>query len=351
MHHKLLSLLVCISFLFTIQAQKTGSYVLVIHGGAGTILPSELTPEKEAAYKEGIKAALEKGYAILKNNGSSLDAVTEAVKTLEDNPLFNAGKGAVFTNAGTNEMDAAIMEGKTKAAGSVAGVRTIRNPITAARAVMEKSPHVMLTGSGAEQFAAENNCVIVEPSYFYTKERWDALQKVKAEDSIQKQVKQPGVLSKDSLLKKKVASTESPFYHNSRYGTVGAVALDQQGNLAAATSTGGMTNKKWGRVGDAPIIGAGTYADNNTCAVSCTGWGEFFIRVGVAKSISDQVKYAGTSVEKAAQNALDEVAALGGDGGLIALDSKGNYTMSFNTTGMYRGVIHQDGKIEIAIFK
>lgn len=344
--------LIFISFLylFATAAPAQDNFVLLVHGGAGTILPSEINPAKEAAYRDGLKAALEKGYAILKNNGTALDAVTEAVKTLEDNPLFNAGKGSVFTNAGTNEMDAAIMDGKTKAAGSVAGVRTIRNPVTAARAVMEKSPHVMLSGAGAEQFAAENNCVIVDTSYFYTKERWESLQKVKKEDSLRRQIHKPrNVL--DQKNKPQAANNESPFYHNSRYGTVGAVALDKAGNLAAATSTGGMTNKKWGRIGDAPIIGAGTYADNNTCAVSCTGWGEFFIRVGVAKTISDQVKYAHSPVATAAKNALDEVAALGGDGGLIAVDKNGNYTLPFNTAGMYRGVIHSNGEVEIAIFK
>jgi beta-aspartyl-peptidase (threonine type) len=334
---------------FYSSAIAQDNFILLVHGGAGTILASEMTPAKEAAYKAGLKLALEKGYAVLKNNGTALDAVTEAVKILEDNPLFNAGKGSVFTNAGTNEMDAAIMEGKTRAAGSVAGVKTIRNPITSARAVMEKSPHVLLTGTGAEQFAAENNCVIVEPSYFYTRERWDALLKVKTEDSIKGQIKKRSAIMKEN--NKPVAILETPFYHNSRFGTVGAVALDKSGNLAAATSTGGMTNKKWGRIGDAPIIGAGTYADNTTCAVSCTGWGEYFIRVGVAKSISDQLKYTGNTIEKAAQNALDEVAELGGDGGLIALDKKGNYTLSFNTAGMYRGVINARGEIEIGIFK
>jgi beta-aspartyl-peptidase (threonine type) len=334
---------------FYSSAIAQDNFILLVHGGAGTILASEMTPAKEAAYKAGLKLALEKGYAVLKNNGTALDAVTEAVKILEDNPLFNAGKGSVFTNAGTNEMDAAIMEGKTRAAGSVAGVKTIRNPITAARAVMEKSPHVLLTGTGAEQFAAENNCVIVDPSYFYTRERWDALLKVKTEDSIKGQIKKRSAIMKEK--NNPVAVLETPFYHNSRFGTVGAVALDKEGNLAAATSTGGMTNKKWGRIGDAPIIGAGTYADNNTCAVSCTGWGEYFIRVGVAKSISDQLKYTNNSMEKEALNALDEVAELGGDGGLIALDKKGNYTLSFNTTGMYRGVINARGEIEIAIFK
>lgn len=344
-------LLLCFTF-YTATAQKQHNFILVVHGGAGTILPSEVTADKEAAYKAGIQAALEKGYAVLKNNGTALDAVTEAVKVLEDNPLFNAGKGAVFTNAGTNEMDAAIMDGKTRAAGSVAGVKTIRNPITAARAVMEKSPHVMLAGTGAEQFAAENNCTIVDPSYFYTPERWEALQRVKMQDSINNQIKKRHAIMKDSSVQKgQIAVADTLFYHNSRFGTVGAVALDMSGNLAAATSTGGMTNKKWGRIGDAPIIGAGTYADNATCAVSCTGWGEYFIRVGVAKSISDQLKYTKATIATAAQNALDEVAGLGGDGGVIALDSNGNYTMRFNTAGMYRGVIMPGGRTEIAIFK
>jgi beta-aspartyl-peptidase (threonine type) len=342
-------MLLSLLFVYSNKISAQDNFILLVHGGAGTILQSEMTPEKEAAYKAGLKLALEKGYAILKANGSALDAVTEAVKTMEDNPLFNAGKGSVFTNAGTNEMDAAIMEGKTKSAGAVAGVKSIRNPITAARAVMEKSPHVLLTGTGAEQFAAENNCVIVDPSYFYTRERWDALLKVKAEDSINGQIKKRSAIMKEK--NKPVAILETPFYHNSRFGTVGAVALDMAGNLAAATSTGGMTNKKWGRIGDAPIIGAGTYADNNTCAVSCTGYGEYFIRAGVAKSISDQLKYTGNTIEKAAQNALDEVAALGGDGGLIAVDKKGNYSLPFNTTGMYRGVINSKGEVEIAIFR
>jgi L-asparaginase / beta-aspartyl-peptidase len=332
-------------------AQNNERFVLVIHGGAGTILQKNMTPEQEAAYKAGLTAALQKGYAVLKNNGSSLDAVTEAVKVLEDNPLFNAGKGAVFTNAGTNEMDAAIMDGKTKAAGSVAGVSTIKNPITAARAVMEKSEHVMLTGKGAEQFAAANNCVIVEPSYFFTQPRWDALQRVKAEDSSKMEIDHNKHQPIDSVKNLPMAYTESYEHHTSKFGTVGAVALDKMGNLAAATSTGGMTNKKWGRVGDAPIIGAGTYADNNTCAVSCTGWGEYFIRAVVAKSISDQLKYAALPIKTAAKNSLDEVAALGGDGGLIALDKNGNFTMPFNTDGMYRGSVKADGRIEIGIYK
>lgn len=223
---------------------------------------------------------------------------------------------------------------------------------------MEKSEHVMMAGKGAELFAAKNGCVAVPPSYFYTDARWQALQRVKKEDSLKTEPdhsvpkpKSSGMLQGGHADTPSLVYAESYEYHTSKFGTVGAVALDQQGNLAAATSTGGMTNKKWGRVGDAPIIGAGTYADNATCAVSCTGWGEYFIRVGVAKSISDQIKYAQTPIARAAQNALDEVAALGGDGGLVALDSKGNLTMSFNTEGMYRGYIKADGKIVVEIYR
>lgn len=353
-------LLLITNIFYSAQAQNANRYVLVVHGGAGTILKSQMTPEKEAAYTAGITEALKKGYAVLKKNGSSLDAVTEAVKSLEDNPLFNAGKGAVFTNAGTNEMDAAIMDGKTKAAGSVAGITTIKNPITAARTVMEKSEHVMMAGKGAEDFAAQNGCTVVPPSYFYTEARWQALLRVKAEDSTKTQLDHSAPAAVDSIKKSSfitnqpsanIAYTESYEHHISKFGTVGAVALDGKGNLAAATSTGGMTNKKWGRIGDAPIIGAGTYADNATCAISCTGWGEYFIRVGVAKSISDQVKYAHTPLLKAGQNSLDEVAELGGDGGLIAVDSKGNIAMPFNTEGMYRGYVKADGKIIVEIYK
>ena len=337
------AVLICFLCLHVLVSAQDKKPVLLIHGGAGTILKSQLTPEKEAAYTKGLADALQSGYAILQKGGSSLDAVSAAVQVLEDNPLFNAGKGAVFTNAGKNEMDAAIMNGKTLAAGSVAGVTTIKNPITAARAVMEKSEHVMLTGAGAEAFAKQAGCTIVDPAYFYTEERWKALQRVKAADSVK-------ALQSDSINKKKTALLTDAEYRKSKYGTVGAVALDKQGNLAAATSTGGMTNKKWGRVGDAPIIGCGTYADNSTCAVSCTGWGEYFIRAVVAKSISDQVKYAGLPVAKAAQNALDEVKRLGGDGGLIALDKNGAFTLPFNTEGMYRGYIDAAGKMVIEIF-
>jgi len=336
----------CIILLFvfnSVLGQNTPNpdqkFVLVIHGGAGTILKSQMSPEKEKAYQDGLKQALQEGYRILAAGGSSLNAVEAAVKILENNPLFNAGKGAVFTNEGKNEMDAAIMDGKTLAAGSVAGVTTIKNPITAARAVMEKSNHVMMTGSGAEKFAASVGIEIVDPSYFYTPERWKNLQDAKREDSL-----------------KAAANGKSSSYlfenKDYKFGTVGAVALDRYGNLAAATSTGGMTNKKYGRIGDAPIIGAGTYANNATCAVSCTGWGEYFIRLVVAKSISDMMEYKNISVKAAADEmVMKKVPALGGDGGLIVLDNKGNFSMPFNTEGMYRGYIKSDGSSEVKIYK
>ncbi len=336
------------SFAITLTAQTTGKkYVLVIHGGAGTILKSQMTPEKEKAYTDGLKEALEKGSAILQNGGSALDAVEASVKTLEDNPLFNAGKGAVFTNEGKNELDAAIMNGKTLEAGSVAGVKTIKNPVMAARAVMEKSPHVMMTGYGAEQFAKEQGIEIVDPSYFYTEERWKGLQRAKQEDSIQLQ-------KKDTV---KPAHAFSEFFYSpsgvgGKYGTVGAVALDQQGNLAAATSTGGMTNKKFGRVGDAPIIGAGTYANNKTVAISGTGWGEYFIRLVMAKTISDMMEFGKIKLKVAADEMImKRLPALGGDGGLIAVDKDGNIALPFCTEGMYRGYIKEGGKKVVEIYK
>ncbi len=368
MKHLLVLFLLAVSFQSFCQKNKV---VLVIHGGAGTILKSTMTAEKEAAYKAGLTMALQKGYDTLLKGGSSLDAVEIAVRILEDNPLFNAGKGAVFTNAGKNELDAAIMNGKTLAAGSIAGVTTIKNPITAARAVMEKSPHVMMTGKGAEEFAMQQGLEIVDPSYFYTEERWKTLEKAKKEtgdtiaekkdtvvqiknkpiisllDSLKKKLE--NILKKDTVQKKAVLL--QPENKDYKYGTVGAVALDRYGNLAAATSTGGMTNKKFGRVGDAPIIGAGTYANNATCAISCTGWGEYFIRLVMAKSISDMMEYKGSSLYNAANEmVMKKLPALGGDGGLIGLDKKGNIAMPFNTAGMYRGYI-KDGKIVVEIYK
>lgn len=316
-------------------------YVMVIHGGAGTILKSTMTAEKEAAYTAALTKALETGYAAIKDGKSSLDAVEATIHIMEDSPLFNAGKGAVFTNEGKNEMDAAIMDGSNLMAGSVAGVRVIKNPISAARAVMEKSEHVMMAGAGAEKFAKQAGLEIVDPSYFFTQERWDGLQKAIKEDS-SKSVLDHG--------NKKTSLLGSQNIDN-KFGTVGCVALDNKGNLAAGTSTGGMTNKKFGRIGDAPIIGAGTYANNATAAISCTGWGEFFIRSVVAHDISALMEYKGLSVAEASKNVLDKVAKLGGNGGLIALDKNGKMTMPFNTEGMYRGAITADGKIEIQIYK
>ncbi len=308
---------------------------IVIHGGAGTIERANMTPEKEREYRAGLERALRAGYDILKRGGSSLDATEAAVHVLEDDPHFNAGKGSVFTSAGTNEMDAAIMDGKTLAAGAVAALKHVKNPISLARLVMEKSGHVMMDGEGAEAFAKENGIELVDQKYFFTQERWDALQKIKAAEK-----HRTGDAGKAFLIT-----------DQDRHGTVGAVALDKNGNLAAATSTGGTTNKRPGRVGDTPIIGAGTYANNATCAVSATGDGEYFIRATVGHDVSALMEYRGMSLEEAAQAVLDKVAKLGGTGGLIAIDRQGNVTLPFNTSGMYRGYVDPNGKFVIEIYK
>ncbi len=321
-------------------------FTLAIHGGAGTIKYDSTQPEKQLKYERALDSALQIGYKILANNGSSLDAVEAVVRYMEDNPLFNAGKGAVFTNAGKNELDASIMDGKNLAAGAIAGVTTIKNPITTARAVMEKSAHVMLIGQGAEQFAKEQGHVLVNNKYFFTSERWEGLMKMKkmeAEKKAQKDATKTTSLENINITKTQVTG---------KYGTVGAVALDMSGNIAAATSTGGMTNKRYGRVGDVPIIGAGTYANNATCGISCTGWGEFFIRLVMAKSISDMMEYKQTSINEAARVMVQEkLPALGGDGGLVGVDRNGNVTMQFNSTGMYRGFIKSNGEKFVGIFK
>ncbi|MET4139427.1 isoaspartyl peptidase/L-asparaginase [Pedobacter sp. UYP1] len=316
-------------------------YVMVIHGGAGTITRKNMSPEKEAAYIAALTKALQTGYEVLKSGKTSLDAVEATIHIMEDSPLFNAGKGAVFTHDGKNEMDAAIMDGKTMMAGAVAGVTTIKNPISAARAVMEKSEHVMMVGPGAESFAKQAGIEIVDPEYFYTKERWDGLQQAIKEDSTK------SVLDHGNKKSMKLGTLNRDY----KFGTVGAVALDKNGNLAAGTSTGGMTNKKYGRVGDSPIIGAGTYANNATAGISCTGWGEFYIRNVVAHDISAMMEYKNMSVADASRAALDKVGKMGGDGGLIALDAKGNVSMPFNTEGMYRGTVTENGKIEVLIYK
>lgn len=313
------------------SANKIG---IVIHGGAGTMDRSKITPEREQQYREGLERALLAGYEILKSGGSSLDAVQATVRDLEDNPLHNAGRGAVFTSAGTNELDSAVMDGKTLKAGAVASVQHVKNPVLLARYVMEKTPHVMVVGEGADALAKEAGLEMVDQKYFFTQERWDALQRVKAGQNAAAKAGKQYIIADEDL-----------------HGTVGAAALDQNGNLAAATSTGGTTDKRPGRIGDSPIIGAGTYANNATCAVSGTGDGEYFIRSAVGHDVSALMEYRGLPLKEAAQIVLDKVAKLGGTGGLIAIDKNGNIALPFNTSGMYRGYIDPAGKPVIEIYK
>ena len=321
---------------------KSTSFAFVIHGGAGTILKSSMTPELEAAYREKLKEALTVGYNILKNDGSSLDAVEAAIRVMEDSPLFNAGKGVVLTSEGTAEMDASIMDGKTLKAGAVAAIKHIKNPISLARLVMEKSPHVMMVGDGAEAFAKQQGVELVPQEYFITEKRRQELQRAKEEEK-----KQQARPAKDEKPEKPAQPTG-----DNKHGTVGAVALDKFGNLAAGTPTGGMTNKKFGRIGDSPIIGAGTYANNLTCAVSATGYGEYFIRSVVAHDISALMEYKGLSLKDAANFVImDKLVKLGGTGGVIAIDKDGHIAMPFNTAGMYRGYVGADGKVVVEIYK
>ena len=332
-----------------LQSPQNPRIGFVIHGGAGVIKRGSLSPEKEAAYRKQLEEAVLAGYKALQDGKTSLDAVEIAIRMLEDSPLFNAGKGAVFTHDGINELDASIMNGKTLAAGAVAGLHKVKNPITLARAVMEKSPHVMMIGDGAEKFAAEQKIELVDPKYFFTQERWDDLQKILEREKANSP--KPQVPSPKSEDKKQNPKSAIPNPKSEKYGTVGAVALDKDGNLAAGTSTGGMTNKRYGRVGDVPVIGAGTYANNDSCAVSATGWGEFFIRVGVARDISALMEYSALPVQNAADRTLAKVKALGGDGGVIAMDKFGNIGISFNSEGMYRAYIGSDGKPVVEIYK
>lgn len=313
--------------------------VLGIHGGTG-VERHEMTPELDKEIRAGLTAALQAGHAVLKKPGAtSLDAIEAAIRTMEDNPSFNAGKGAVFTHDGRNELDASIMEGRERKAGAVAGVTVVKNPISAARAVMEKSKHVMMVSKGAEVFAADVGLEIVDPTYFRTEKRWKQLQDLLREE---REAKDKG---------KKGASLQiapKPY----EWSTVGAVAVDAAGNLAAGTSTGGMSNKRYGRVGDSPIIGAGTFADNATCAVSCTGHGEFFIRWSVAHEIASLVRYKGLTVQQAADDViLKQLKQVDGEGAAIALDVKGNFAMSYNSAGMYRGYITADGESTVLIFE
>src|SRR5688572_1414196 len=329
-------LLVLGAFMTDAQAApRSPRAVLVIHGGAGTIDPSKITPELEKQYHAALTRALEAGYTVLNSGGTSLDAVQAAVIVMEDDPLFNAGRGAVYTSDGHNEMDASIMDGSNRMAGAVASVRGIKNPIKAARAVMEKSSHVMLVGEGAIQFAREQGLELADSAYFGTQRRWEELQRTREEE-------------------KKKGEYGSLSFPHTHLGTVGAIAIDTKGNLAAATSTGGLTNKRWGRVGDSPIIGAGTYADNASCAVSCTGRGELFIRSAAAYEVSALMRYKNMDVDAAAKHVIhDDIVKLGGEGtgGLVALDREGRFAMEFNTRGMYRGYIGKDGVPHTFLYK
>ena len=309
-------------------------FSIAIHGGAGTILPALMTPQKELAYRTALNEAIRQGSAILEKGGSSLDAVEAAVISLEDFPLFNAGKGAVFTNTGTHEMDASIMYGLNLNAGAVSGVSNVKNPVALAKCVMEKSGHVYLSGKEAENFAELNKLSLETNAYFYTEERFKQWQDVKDSDTYQ------------------LDHTDKSEQGEKKFGTVGAVALDQHGNLAAATSTGGMTNKKFGRVGDTPIIGAGTYANNDTCAISCTGHGEYFIRAVVAYDISCLMEYKGLSLQAACNYVVKvKLVKFGGEGGLIAIDKYGNIELPFNSDGMYRGSLKEGESPVIAIYR
>lgn len=326
----LMMLPLLITACMTAQVVKP-DFVLVIHGGAGAIRQSEMSPENEALYRAGLQEALDAGSEILANGGSAEDAVEAAIRIMEDNPMFNAGKGAVFTNLETVELDASFMSGKTRNAGAVAGVKTVRHPISAARLVMDSSLHVMMAGEGADIYAKEMGLEIVDNTFFHTEKRLKQLRAMVSPEQVQ-----PGD-QPEPLIKK--------------HGTVGCVALDKAGNLAAGTSTGGMMNKRYGRVGDAPIIGAGTYANNTTCAVSCTGHGEYFIRNVIAYDVSALMEYGGKTLPEAADYVIyDKLAQLSGTGGLIAVDKEGNIAMPFNTDGMFRGFIKANGETQIDIY-
>ena len=322
---KPLQLLIFLFFHCLTIAQILPNYALVLHGGAGVMAAESMTPAVQKEYVSVLNRALQVGDSVLASGGTSMDAVVKTIVILEDSPLFNAGKGAVFTHEGTVELDASVMDGKTLTAGAVAGITDIKNPIELARAVMEKSEHVLLTGKGASQFAIEQGFKQVPNSYFYTEKRFQQLQE------LLKNERKPGT--------------------NDKHGTVGCVALDRFGNIAAGTSTGGMTNKKYGRIGDSPVIGAGTYANNATGGFSCTGHGEYYLRLGFSRDVSALMEYRQLDVQKACQLEIEKLTKLGGTGGVIGLDRYGNIAMEFNTPGMFRGYIKSDGSRFTAIFK
>lgn len=310
------------------------SFTIVIHGGAGYMRKDNFSEEKQKKYKAKLSEAITVGYNILKNGGTSLDAVEQTIKVLEDSPLFNAGKGAVFTHDETNELDASIMMGNTLNAGAVAGVTDVKNPISLAKEVMLNSKHVMLSGKGASAFAQTRGLEMVDATYFRTEKSYQSLQRAKRKKTAQN------------------TSSYNPDFRADKFGTVGCVAIDQQGNITAGTSTGGMTNKRWNRIGDSPIIGAGTYANNATCGVSSTGWGEYFIRGVIAHDISALMEYKNLSLKQAAKIVIqDKLTQMGGTGGIIAVDKNGNFTFEFNTSGMFRASMDENGHQEVKIFK
>lgn len=321
-------------------AKKVNDFAIIIHGGAGTILKKNMSDKKEAAYKAKLEEAIRIGHVILKNGGTSQEAVMRTIQVMEESPLFNAGKGAVFTHEETNELDASFMDGKTLNAGAVAGVQSVKSPIELAIKIMTDSDHVMLSGKGAASFAEEKGLKIVDPSYFFTERRFKSLQKIKNKNKT--------ALDHDD---KKAAFYDADI-KNAKFGTVGCVALDKSGNISAGTSTGGMTNKRWGRIGDSPVIGSGTYANNLTCGVSSTGWGEYFIRNQVAYDISAQMEYKNISLKEATTDVIQhKLTKLGGTGGVVALDKNGNMSFEFNTAGMYRASMNDKGDLVVKIYK
>ncbi|QOD59919.1 isoaspartyl peptidase/L-asparaginase [Polaribacter haliotis] len=321
-------------------SQKQSEFAIIIHGGAGTILKKNMSDEREAAYKAKLEEAIKVGHTILKNGGTSQEAVMKTIQVMEESPLFNAGKGAVFTHEETNELDASFMDGKTLNAGAVAGVTNVKSPIELAIKIMTDSDHVMLSGKGASTFAKEKGLEIVDPSYFYTENRFKSLQRIKDRAKTE--------LDHDD---KKAAFYDADI-KNAKFGTVGCVALDKDGNIAAGTSTGGMTNKRWGRIGDAPIIGSGTYANNKTCGVSSTGWGEYFIRSQVAYDISAKMEYQQKTLKEATKDVIqNKLTKLGGTGGVVALDKNGNMSFEFNTAGMYRASMNNKDELTVKIYK
>ena len=310
------------------------NFGIVIHGGAGTILKENMSDSLEQAYKTKLEEAIRTGHEILANGGTAVEAVQRTINVMENSELFNSAKGAVFTNEGKNELDASIMEGENLNAGAVAGVTNVKNPINLAYEVMVNSEHVLLSGKGAEQFAKEQGLEIVDPEYFYTERRFRAMERARERNKSENKT-----------------AFYDPMVKDEKFGTVGCAALDKNGNLAAGTSTGGMSNKKYNRIGDSPIIGAGTYANNKTCAVSSTGWGEYFIRGVVAYDISAMMEYKGLSLQEAAREVIQKkLPELGGDGGIVAIDNEGNIAMEFNTAGMYRATMNKNGELSIGIY-